>query len=55
MGLQVLVIVEAYVAGNVDSSVRGHGASDAGAGLSPESYRHRHEISVTVSIYIIIT
>ncbi|KAG5056411.1 hypothetical protein JHK86_011407 [Glycine max] len=36
-----------HVAGNVDSSVRGHGASDAGAGLSPESYRHRHEISVT--------
>ncbi|KAG4395654.1 hypothetical protein GLYMA_19G006000v4 [Glycine max] len=35
------------VAGNGNSSVRGHGASDAGAGLSAESYRHRHEISVT--------
>ncbi|RDY08741.1 DEAD-box ATP-dependent RNA helicase 46, partial [Mucuna pruriens] len=35
------------VAGNVNSSVRSHGASDAGAGVSPESYRQRHEITVT--------
>ncbi|CAJ1946695.1 unnamed protein product [Sphenostylis stenocarpa] len=34
-------------AANVNSSVKGHGASDAGAGLSPESYRNRHEITVT--------
>ncbi|XP_027357778.1 DEAD-box ATP-dependent RNA helicase 46 [Abrus precatorius] len=36
-----------HVAGNANSSVRGHGALDAGAGLSPESYRRRHEITVT--------
>ncbi|KAJ1416524.1 WW domain [Sesbania bispinosa] len=36
-----------HVAGNVSSSTRAHGASDAGAGLSPESYRRRHEITVT--------
>ncbi|XP_020234704.1 DEAD-box ATP-dependent RNA helicase 46 [Cajanus cajan] len=35
------------VAGNVNASVKGHVASDAGAGLSPDSYRQRHEITVT--------
>ena len=39
-----------HVAGNVSSSVRGHGASDTGAGLSPEAYRRRHEITVSVSL-----
>ncbi|MED6220761.1 DEAD-box ATP-dependent RNA helicase 14 [Stylosanthes scabra] len=36
-----------HSAGNVSSSVRGQGASDTGAGLSPEAYRRRHEITVT--------
>ncbi|XP_014513276.1 DEAD-box ATP-dependent RNA helicase 46 [Vigna radiata var. radiata] len=34
-------------AANVSYSVKGHGASDAAAVLSPESYRSRHEITVT--------
>jgi len=40
---------------NVNYSVKGHGASDPAAGLSPESYRSRHEITVTVSIYFIVS
>lgn len=35
-----------HATGNV-SSVKDQGASDAGAGLSPESYRRRHEITVS--------
>ncbi|KAI4350673.1 hypothetical protein L6164_005105 [Bauhinia variegata] len=35
-----------HVPGNVGST-RGAGTSDAGAGLSPEAYRRRHEITVT--------
>ncbi|XP_061346134.1 DEAD-box ATP-dependent RNA helicase 46-like [Gastrolobium bilobum] len=34
-----------HFAGNVSSSIRGNGSSDAG--VSPESYRRRHEISVS--------
>lgn len=37
------------VAGQGGSSARGYGTSDVGSVLSAESYRHRHEISVTVS------
>lgn len=42
-------------AANASYSVKGQGASDAAAVLSPESYRSRHEITVTVSIYFIVS
>lgn len=38
-----------HVSGNVSSSTKAHGISDAEAGLTPEAYRRRHEITVTVS------
>ncbi|KAL1318897.1 hypothetical protein AAHE18_15G237600 [Arachis hypogaea] len=37
-----------HSAGNVSSSIKGQGAPDTGVGLSPEAYRRRHEITVTV-------
>lgn len=38
-------------AGHGGSSVRGQGSSGPGSGASTESYRRRHEITVTVSIW----
>ena len=37
-------------AGHGASSGKGHGPSDVGNGPSAQSYRRRHEISVTVSV-----
>ncbi|XP_028772285.1 DEAD-box ATP-dependent RNA helicase 46 isoform X2 [Neltuma alba] len=36
-----------HMTGNVSSSIRSHGLSDAEVGLTPESYRRRHEITVS--------
>ena len=38
-------------AGHGGSSVRGQGFLGQGSGVSAESYRRRHEITVTVSIW----
>lgn len=36
--------------GNVSSSTKSQGSSDAEVGLTPETYRRRHEITVSVSV-----
>ncbi|KAI9078083.1 hypothetical protein K1719_040008 [Acacia pycnantha] len=36
-----------HMTGNVSSSIKNHGLSDAEVGLTPESYRRRHEITVS--------
>lgn len=43
------------VPGHGASLARGHGTSDAGSVLSAEAYRRRHEISVSVSIFKLLT